>query len=533
MSDLNVIIANKKVSTRTAIEKALRSFKMDLNIAGATDQGEALFSMIIETGAQLVFTDITLSGLSGLEVIRRIRKKGMICKFIIITDCKNFECVRQALKYHVEDYLPEVFNPDELQNAVRDAAGRIRLHQNRRIAHENTGASRLLFLKRDINDLKKSPKTISQINETYGTYFEDGQFRTLILKMDRPNNIMSVFENDDFRDRLIQLTSGHLSEYCFDIVFDRMSDGVLILLNYPPHHSPRIQAAIENLFTEARESFHDVKGIRITLCVSKEYTSTTQLSEAKFEVLDARWARINVGTDKIIYWNDILEGSDLTRAQIEQLQDLSNQIIRSYEVLDVEKSTACLNEFFKLARSYLGTREARTFTRRMIDHLFNLYFNLVSASRDAEYMKHEFIYLVNMASSYDKMEEVFLTHMSRIMDQISSSISTQYSRPIREAIAYIGKHYHNSGKISLAAVAEEVNLSPTYFSALFKKETGHNFSDYITAFRIDMAKKMLENSDKTINEIAIAIGFSDGLYFSKVFKKYVKISPTEYKKIYS
>lgn len=530
MSDLKIIIANKKSTVRGAVKKALQSFKMDLKIVGTTDNGETLYSMILETQAELVITDITLAAISGLEVIGKIRKKGLLCKFILITDCKNFECVRQALKYHVEDYLPQVFHPNDLLNALRDASGRIRLRQNHHTIHEPNAASRLLFLKRDINDLKKKPKTISQINQSYGTYFENGQFRTLILKMDCPSNIMSVFENDDFRNRLIQITSVYLNEYCYDILFDRMSDGVLTLINYPPHHSARVSAAIENLFEKSREVFHDVHGIRITLCVSKEYSSTIHLSEAKFEVLDARWARMDVGTNKIIYWSDILKGSDLTCEQIEKFQKLSNQIIHSYEVLDIQKSTEYLNEFFRLARSFLGTREARIFTRKMIDHLFNLYFNLVSSNNEAENLKHEFIYLVNMASSYDKVEEIFLTHMARIMNQISNNVKVQYSRPVREAITYISKHYNS--RISLSDVAEEIKLSPTYLSALFKKETGNNFSDYITTFRIDMAKKLLENGDKNISEIAFAVGYNDGLYFSKIFKKCVGVSPKEYKKIY-
>ena len=64
---------------------------------------------------------------------------------------------------------------------------------------------------------------------------------------------------------------------------------------------------------------------------------------------------------------------------------------------------------------------------------------------------------------------------------------------------------------------------------IFKEENRLNFIEYLTNFRIDKAKKLLENSDLSIKEICISCGYTDPNYFSRSFKKNVGVTPTEYK----
>ena len=84
--------------------------------------------------------------------------------------------------------------------------------------------------------------------------------------------------------------------------------------------------------------------------------------------------------------------------------------------------------------------------------------------------------------------------------------------------------------ISLDSVAEMVNLNPTYFSALFKKELGVNFLDYLTDLRINAAKEYLTDPLKGASEIASLVGYDSAGYFTRAFKKRTGLTPTEYRK---
>ena len=98
---------------------------------------------------------------------------------------------------------------------------------------------------------------------------------------------------------------------------------------------------------------------------------------------------------------------------------------------------------------------------------------------------------------------------------------------IRLAIKYINEHYRQP--LSQQIIADFVHLNPAYFSTLFKKSTGINFSDYLINCRLNAVKKRLINSSDKIKNIAIEEGFTDYQYFCKLFKKIVGLNPSEYR----
>lgn len=98
---------------------------------------------------------------------------------------------------------------------------------------------------------------------------------------------------------------------------------------------------------------------------------------------------------------------------------------------------------------------------------------------------------------------------------------------MKKAVNFIGQHY--SEPITLAYVADEVHLNPAYFSTLFKKEIGMSFKEYLNHVRIEESKRLLSNSNFSIIDIAIAVGFEDQSYFSKVFKKYTGMTPKQFR----
>ncbi|GMQ63500.1 PocR ligand-binding domain-containing protein [Vallitalea maricola] len=102
---------------------------------------------------------------------------------------------------------------------------------------------------------------------------------------------------------------------------------------------------------------------------------------------------------------------------------------------------------------------------------------------------------------------------------------------IKKALQYININYNKN--ISLDEVAKHVNLSPTYFSRFFSKETNMKFSEYLNMVRVEESKKYLLDLKYSISDIAVMMGFSDQSYYTKVFKNYENISPGKYRKMYN
>jgi two-component system response regulator YesN len=99
---------------------------------------------------------------------------------------------------------------------------------------------------------------------------------------------------------------------------------------------------------------------------------------------------------------------------------------------------------------------------------------------------------------------------------------------IGAAVEFIEKNYM-ADKISLNTVSASVNMSPSYFSAVFSREVGKTFVEYLTQRRMKKAKELLICTSKKTSEVGFEVGYKDPHYFSYIFKKTEGCSPTEYR----
>ena len=98
---------------------------------------------------------------------------------------------------------------------------------------------------------------------------------------------------------------------------------------------------------------------------------------------------------------------------------------------------------------------------------------------------------------------------------------------IKKAIQYISVNFADS--LTLENVAEHVHLNPAYFSTVFKQSTGTPFKEYLNMVRIEESKRLLSNTDYSLIDIAISVGYDNQSYFSKVFKKHTGLTPKQFR----
>jgi two-component system response regulator YesN len=130
-------------------------------------------------------------------------------------------------------------------------------------------------------------------------------------------------------------------------------------------------------------------------------------------------------------------------------------------------------------------------------------------------------------NSLDEIQQWFVSKIGAACRDVVQSKEKQSSSSVERAKAYIAERYNKD--ISLDEVSKEVDISPYYFSKLFKEETGENFIEYLTALRLNRAKQLIAGSDMSMKEICTEVGYADPNYFSRIFKKNVGVTPTEYK----
>ncbi|EQK41194.1 bacterial regulatory helix-turn-helix s, AraC family protein [[Clostridium] bifermentans ATCC 638] len=210
--------------------------------------------------------------------------------------------------------------------------------------------------------------------------------------------------------------------------------------------------------------------------------------------------------DKVLEQNDISNQlnqyyNELPVLSYKEVEDTSNMLflLSNYIVEEALNKNLILEMYEKTMKNGIEI-DSKTFNGYSIKNIESVKKEISNA-------------IVNRYITYDHKED---------------SEEINVSKTLKPAIQYI---YNNkSENISMESMAKLCHVSSSYFSRLFSKEIGENFSTYISKLKIKWAKALLEETDMTINEISDELGFSESGYFIKIFKKYEGVTPNLYKK---
>ncbi|ONI37851.1 hypothetical protein AN639_08765 [Candidatus Epulonipiscium fishelsonii] len=175
----------------------------------------------------------------------------------------------------------------------------------------------------------------------------------------------------------------------------------------------------------------------------------------------------------------------------------------------------------------------------------DLYFIKIRAIELCSILSHTILEITNNVQETLSLSSQFLENLQQCLtlenlcftiekitlhfsDNVLNLKQQNYSMPIRKSINYINNNY--TSKLYLEQVATHVNLSPVYFSTIFKKETSISFSEYIRKIRIEQSKFLLLHTNNSILNIALSVGYDSDTYFCTIFKKQEGISPSQYRK---
>lgn len=149
-----------------------------------------------------------------------------------------------------------------------------------------------------------------------------------------------------------------------------------------------------------------------------------------------------------------------------------------------------------------------------------------SWSRDA---KPALLAAMESSDTLKQLEAEFAHALGLLSEQIAElSQNRRYNALMREIRDYVAEHFMDPN-LSLTLLSDRFQINPKYLSQLFKESIGENFSDFLIGLRIDYAKRLLRDSDVTVQEISDLLGYSNSTSFIRVFKRMVGLSPGQYR----
>ncbi len=133
----------------------------------------------------------------------------------------------------------------------------------------------------------------------------------------------------------------------------------------------------------------------------------------------------------------------------------------------------------------------------------------------------------NMFVKADVFSILGILYREQQLNPPSGSVSGTALKKFTPLLDYINDHYQD--KITLDVAAQILNFNKSYFSRMFKEATGRSFTEYLNEFRINRSVAYLTSGNHTITEISEMLGFSTTSYFTTVFRRYYKCTPTEFR----
>lgn len=530
MDKYKVVLADDEAEVLNSIRRNIRWEELGFEIVGALFNGKDVMELLEVQEADLLITDIRMPFMDGMELLKIVRKKYPHMKLVIISGYDDFNYAKEAMAYDVTDYILKPINAIELEEALKKVKENLdqvmeekkNIHILERQYIANLPIIRENLLNRIISGNICEKDAIEELDNCAVGIARAECWCVALIQIER----IEPREGEESMER--QLWDVYIRslvrEKCRDChtyaSFYNMFGECIIFGMKKKDSTEQILFWLNEVAREGRR----VMGVHLAIGVGKRKDKLLECQESFQEAKEALLYRKMRGDGNVIYMEDIDAAQDeaicLDRSAVD---DLSTAIKFGKE--------SNIRQALKRIRSQVAEGKMRRIDyQAYCIQIVNVLVMLVQQQGiEAETVFGGVPDYLNVLLRYDQPER-FLNWMEESSLKIGRACEGQRDSKetnlVEVAKQYMEKEYGDPD-ISLEKVAGRVGLTPTYFSSLFKKETGESFVEYLTKVRMEEAIRRLKDTDEKIYVIAEKTGYPDAGYFSHVFKKRFGFSPIQ------
>lgn len=526
---MNVLLVDDDRFVIAALEKRIDWNTLNITSVYTASNVTQAQTIMIQTKINICVCDIEMPGKSGLDLLSWVRENNMDTLFIFLTSYADFNYAQKAISLSSMDYLLKPIDFSKLSQILEKATDKVKKNANlsrtqAESEHWTTNYQAVtdlfwkdLFLNPTMKDTtvlghKLAQKALpyvptdlflpilfriyptTKIQQELGNSMVDFSFRNIALETLQNSCIMqeSLVTIQHFEYLLI-IGNIHFSEVqkplfdCLDILFQNISRflncdvSCCISEEIPMFRLPNILAELRTM----REN--NLSQTNTPLLLSNYVPKEVRYIPPSLDILQTFIEQRNLSA--------ALKNLKGYLNQLSSKKQINKEILLRLR-LDIEQIVfSFLQKNGIEAHILFGTNETNLLITRSIE--------------SSTYMEQYLTYLITKALDYSS----FIKEEDSVIDLI---------------LDYIHQHYTED--ITRTTLSNLVYLNPDYMARLFKKQTGKSIVNYITEYRIEKAKELLDSPDIPIGIVASKVGYGNYSYFSKLFKDVTGYTPNEYRK---
>jgi two-component system, response regulator YesN len=525
---VDILIVDDEISAIEAVQKGIHWDKLAVSsIYTATSMKEAI-EQLNKHNIDIMLSDIEMPRGTGLELLQWLKQNKPEVGCIFMTCHADFKYAQKAIQLGSLDYLLKPLNYEEVVITLKSAIDKVK---NEKILRKNSGAwleNKNIVLKQFWKDF-----FIGDISPDKESLLRYIQARDIDISLE--NNYIPVLvsikkTSEDLpknERRLLEFAIKNISDELFLIegvnkeVIEFTENSVLIMFDLNKsldnkEYTQLIKVSCEQLIQVIKVYYK-----MMTICCyigtqDSIYTMPNQIENMQ-----------TIDFNNVAYHQDIF----LLRSFRQYYLEYNNSIFTKWsEYIQTNKFQDLLSEVKQMLTSEINLKKI---DRKFLQNFYqDFYFVLISfAAKNRVFLSELF--------GDNRSQHIFqngLTSLTDLLRWVEYTISIlkgfvekneEISNPVDKTKKYIENHI--SEEISMDDIAQNVHLNPDYLTRIFKKEVGVSISRYIIYRKMDIAKRMLLETDESIGEIALKVGYYNYSSFNRIFTKFVNMSPQQFK----
>lgn len=538
-----IVIADDESIVRNGMRDRIDWEGHGFELVGVCENGQKALEAIEQTRPDVVLADIYMPLMNGLDLSGAIAERFPDTRVVLLTGYDRIEYAQEAVRKRVSDFLLKPITPQELRGVLDRMKRQLDCdcseRERRRLLEAQLAASVPLLRERTLNSLIRRGGGSTRMERSLHLCGLSWNYASYVLALferdDRsagPDGVeqaeLDLIELGEMVDVLAGSTgglAGRPRSTNAPIVRFRTTEGALALVFASDDVDHCNRNALQ--FSEAIVDRAGAKGrLSVSAGVGLPVKSVHDLPLTYEQAREALAFRYRNGGGVVFDFRDVA-ATEEPAGSCDQPQ--FEQIARLVKSGDLSETMSAIDVFVdSLRRGRKSEPACRT-------ELVRLYLEIVQAGTtlgipgEAIFSKSDAFREILEAATLDSACLSIRNTVEQIHARLEARRARRCERLVAEARTYIEQHF-SEPDLQLSDVIREVAASTSYFSQVFKNETGRTFVEYLTNARVEHARRLIRVGMDRVCEIAEACGYRDAHYFSMVFKKYTGMTATQFRK---